>query len=398
MNTNKNLSGFQIILMAVASGAAAANINISQPILKEISLSLRITENQAGLIPMLSQIGYGLGLFFITPLGDKVSRKKMILTIMSVLLIVLLIMITAVNIREVWLLSLLTGVFSVSPQFILPLAASLDPVSRGKTVGIIYSGLLTGILVSRVVAGFVGEWLGWRYVYAFSAGLTFIMWILLSINLPDSKSEFNGTYPKLLKSSLYQIKRFALLRQVSISGALLFGVFCSFWTTLTFYLSGPGFNFHPDKIGLLGIIAVAGPLLAPTFGRFADKGHAGQVLLVSAYAVIASLVLLIIMPNSVTVLGASVLLLNIGVPANQVTNVSLIYTLDHTSYSRINTVYMTSYMLGGSVGTLAGLVCWKYGGWNLVSWEMMACTVAALWIILKVVRIPFPAFPQLNRR
>jgi MFS family permease len=105
-----------------------------------------------------------------------------------------------------------------------------------------------------------------------------------------------------------------------------------------------------------------------------------------------------LMPDSVAVLAVAVLLLNIGVPANQVTNVSLIYTLDQKSNSRINTIYMTSYMLGGSVGTFIGLVCWKYGGWDLVNWEMMICAIAALGVVLRIVRIPSPAYPQLNRR
>lgn len=386
MKENDALSRFQVILMAVAAGVSAANISFYQPILKEIALSFDITESKAGLISMLSQIGFGLGLFFITPLGDKINRKKLILTLFSLLFITLVLMATAVNVFELWLLSILIGLLSVSPQVILPMAASLDQVSRGKTVGTIFSGILAGILAARIISGFIGEWLGWRYVYVLSALLILILGILLRANLPEVKNEFKGHYFQLLKSSLSQLKRFPLLRQTSLAGGLIFGVFCSFWTTLTFYLSGPPFNFHPDAIGLFGFVAIAGPLLTPTFGKLADRGNAIYLLLMSISMIILSLVLIKLVPGSVAILTIAVLLLNIGIPANQVTNVSLIYTLDQSSNSRINTIYMTSYFIGGSIGTFVGLLCWKYGGWNWVSWQMMIFALAGLSVMFRIVR------------
>jgi len=386
MKENDALSRFQVILMAVAAGVSAANISFYQPILKEIALSFDITESKAGLISMLSQIGFGLGLFFITPLGDKINRKKLILTLFSLLFITLVLMATAVNVFELWLLSILIGLLSVSPQVILPMAASLDQVSRGKTVGTIFSGILAGILAARIISGFIGEWLGWRYVYVLSALLILILGILLRANLPEVKNEFKGHYFQLLKSSLSQLKRFPLLRQTSLAGGLIFGVFCSFWTTLTFYLSGPPFNFHPDAIGLFGFVAIAGPLLTPTFGKLTDRGNAIYLLLMSISMIILSLVLIKLVPGSVAILTIAVLLLNIGIPANQVTNVSLIYTLDQSSNSRINTIYMTSYFIGGSIGTFVGLLCWKYGGWNWVSWQMMIFALAGLSVMFRIVR------------
>jgi predicted MFS family arabinose efflux permease len=59
------------------------------------------------------------------------------------------------------------------------------------------------------------------------------------------------------------------------------------------------------------------------------------------------------------------------VQATQVTNVATIYTLDETAHSRINTAYMTSYFIGGSVGTFIGIQCWQQGGWQMVTWQML---------------------------
>lgn len=385
MNNGNGLTRYQVILMAVAAGFTSANVYVNQPILKEIAESLRITENQAGIISMLSQIGFGLGLFFITPLGDKMNRKRLIVTLQTLSILVLALIATVGNVFVVWTLSLLLGMFAVSTQVITPMAASLDTVNRGKTVGFIFSGILTGILSARAIGGVIAEWLGWRYVYALASLSILVISIIVRYSLPDNRSDFRGNYPELLRSSVYQIKRFPLLRQTSVAGGLFFGVFSSFWTTLTFYLSRPPFNYHPDIIGLFGLVAIAGPLLTPAAGKLADEGHKSRLLLFSSFLVLSGLLLLKLFPQSVLVVGIVVLLLNIGVPANQITNLSIIYTLDQSSNSRINTIYMTTYFIGGSLGTFAGLMSWRYGGWNLVTWQMMIWALAGSAVILKSV-------------
>lgn len=386
MKGNTILTRFQVVLMAVAAGASAANLYYNQPILKELATSFNVTENKAGIISMLTQAGYGLGLFFITPLGDKINRKNLILTLLSFLVLTLLLMVAAFNITEVWVLSILIGILSVSVHVILPMAASLDTVNRGKTLGTIFSGILIGILAARLIGGFVTEWLNWRYVYAFSALLILTITLLLKVNLPDARNDYAGHYFQLLRSSLLQIKRFALLRQTALAGGLLFGVFCSLWTTLTFRLSGPPFNFHPGTISLFGLLAFAGALIAPSFGKLADRGNTSQSLFLSITMIIAGMILIKLVPDSVGMLAMAVLILNIGLPANQVTNISIIYNLDQSSNSRINTIYMTTYFIGGAIGTSAGLLCWKLGGWNWVTWQMMIFSLAALGIILKSIR------------
>jgi len=383
MTGNKSLSNFQILLMAVTAGVAVANIYYNQPILKEIASTFHATEGQVGLISMFSQVGYGLGLFFITPLGDKVNKKNLILILLVILFVTLFLIAFAVSITQIWVLSVLIGLLSVSVQVIVPMAASLDPVNRGKTVGTIFTGILIGILAARVFSGFIAEWLGWRYVYGFSAIMVFTVTMLLKIYLPNVSNQFSGSYLQLLGSALKQIKRFRLLRETALIGALQFGLFCSFWTTLTFHLSGAPFYFHSDRIGLFGLVAIAGAIMAPVFGKLADKGNANRSLLLTISIIIFSLVLIKLMPDSVVVLVVAVLLLDMGAQGMQVTNVALIYTLDETSHSRINTIYMTAFFIGGAIGTSVGLFCWQHGGWNMVTWQLLLWAFLALVLVIR---------------
>ena len=379
----KGLSTLQVTVMAVAAGASVANIYYNQPILKDIATTFNVNESKAGSISMLSQIGYGIGLFFLIPLGDKTDKKKLILLLLMLLCVALGLITFSQNITQVWILSVAIGILSVSVHVIVPMAASLDKMNRGKTIGHIFTGILIGILAARVCSGFIARWLGWRYVYGFSTVLILSITLLLHLTLPTVKTEFKGRYLQLLQSTLLQIKRFPLLREAAVTGGLLFGVFCSFWTTLTFHLSGYPFYYHADKIGMFGLVAIAGALLAPYFGKIADKGGAKKSLVLAVSLIIFSLFLIKLLPYSTVSFVIAVLILDIGVQAMQVTNVARIYTLDENSYSRINTIYMTTYFIGGALGTFTGLTCWRIGGWSITTWQMLVWSFIAMIIILK---------------
>lgn len=381
--SSNGLTKVQVLIMAIAAGVCVANVYYNQPILKDIASSFRVSEGEAGSISVLSQVGYGVGLFFLIPLGDKINKKKLILTLLGCLFCLLIAMTFSQNIVQASILSIAIGITTVSAQVILPLAASIDRITTGQTVGNIFTGVLIGVLGARVFSGYIAEWFNWRYVYGFSAVMVLIVTVLLKIYLPNVKNDFEGYYLELLKSTLHQLKRFSLLREASLIGGLLFGVFCSFWTTLTFHLSGAPFYFQSDTIGIYGFVAIAAALTAPIFGKLADKGNSQRSLTLAVSMVIASLVIAKIAANSALAIAVAVLLIDVGVQAMQVTNLARIYTLDAQSNSRINTVYMTTYFIGGAVGTTLGLFCWNLGGWNLVTWQMLVLTLLAFLIIVR---------------
>lgn len=378
----QGLSRYQLLVMTVTAGVCVANIYYNQPILNEIGKSFHANENEAGLISVLTQAGYGLGLFFITPLGDKADRKRMVLVLQIALVALLAGMSFITSLTGIYIISLLIGIIGVQAQVILPMAVSMDNANKGKNVGIIFTGILTGILAARVFSGSIAAWLGWRYVYGISGVLVLITTFVFQAALPKVPRSFGGNYGSLLQSTLLQFQRFGLLRRTAIMGALIFGAFCSFWTTLTFHLSGPPFNYRVDTIGLYGLLAVAGALLVPMFGKLADKTNSANTQVLTLGMLIAGVVLVMGFPHATWALIAAVLLLDVGVQATQVTNIASIYTLDATAHSRINTVYMTIYFIGGAIGTFAGVQCWHIGGWGLVTIQILVWSIAALMIAL----------------
>jgi predicted MFS family arabinose efflux permease len=368
-------------VMAVAAGVIVANIYYNQPILKAIGDSIGATEIETGKIPMFSQLGYGLGMFFLLPLGDKLKRKNLILFLTSLLTIFLLFLSFARSINAVYLFSFIIGLCSSPAQIILPMAATISTSNRGKMVGKVFAGILVGILGARVVAGLITDYWGWRTVFRVSAIMVLLVSALMLKYLPTVEAKFEGSYLKLLHSTVKLVGEYGVLRQAALLGSFTFGTFCSFWTTLTFHLGSAPFGYSSGTIGLFGIIAIGGALVAPYFGKLADKGQIYKSLVFTVSLIIVSIVLLKLFPYSVLALCIAIFILDIGVQATQITNFIRIYALHEHAHSRLNTIYMTTYFIGAAFGTFFGTMAWNYGHWSLATWQLLLWAFVALGIV-----------------
>src|SRR4051812_14534278 len=61
--------------MAVGCGLAVANLYYAQPLLADMGRYFGTTDRRMGLVAMLSQVGYALGLLLFVPLGDRLERR-----------------------------------------------------------------------------------------------------------------------------------------------------------------------------------------------------------------------------------------------------------------------------------------------------------------------------------
>jgi MFS family permease len=64
--------------MAVAAAVTAANLYYCQPLLSQIARTLHMSARETADIPMLTQVGYALGLLFFAPLGDMLERRALV--------------------------------------------------------------------------------------------------------------------------------------------------------------------------------------------------------------------------------------------------------------------------------------------------------------------------------
>jgi len=370
--------------MAGAAGIGVANIYYSQPMLAVIQQDLPGSLSSA--IPTATQLGYALGLFLLVPLGDLVERRRLVVAQFVLLAIALGFAAVAPGALSLLLASLAIGLLATVAQQIVPFAAHLAaPERRGATVGMVMAGLLTGILLSRTLAGFVAAHAGWRDMFWLAVPIALAAAGLMTVLLPRSAPEEKMAYRHLLRSIGDLWFEFPALRLAALTQAALFAAFSIFWTVLAFRLEQPAFGMGADIAGLFGLLGTVGILAAPLAWRFADKrGAAGAVVLGTAVTLVAWIVLGLW--GSLIGLIVGVVLLDFGMQGALVSNQHIVFALRPAARARLNTVLMGSMFLGGALGSAASMLAWNGGEWPAVSALGVGFSVIATVLQLQAAR------------
>ena len=379
LEENKNIPAGMLAMMAVMAGLTVANLYYNQPLLGMIRHETGITEVEANLITVISQLGYALGLCFIIPMGDLFSRRKIVLSNMVIVVISALVIAFADSVWTLWGASLLLGSASVTPQIFIPIAGQYScPKDKERNMGIVLSGMLTGILASRVVSGFVGEWLGWRAMFLIAAGVMFLSIGVILRMLPDMKHNFSGSYAQLMSSVWRIVCTHPHIRLNAIRSACGFGSMLAVWSCLSFHLAQSPFNAGSNKVGLLGICGIGGALAASGMGKYIPHFGVWKFSLAGALIQIVAWTVAWLYGDTYGGLIVAILFTDIGLQCQQLSNQSSCIKEVPEAANRANTIFMTTYFIGGSLGTFfAGL------GWSLVHWSGV-CIVGLLFACMSV--------------
>jgi predicted MFS family arabinose efflux permease len=373
-----------VLLLAVACGAAVANLYYAQPLLHTLGHALGVSDATAGLLVTVTQVGYVLGLAFLVPVGDLRERRTLISATL-IITAVALAMAAAAPTFVVFAVALAAvGVTSVVAQIIVPMSSSLSAEhERGQVVGTVMSGLLIGILIARTVSGLVAAAFGWRTVFALAAVAMVGLAATLRRRLPLIPPTTSLSYGGVLRSVLTLIRTEPVLRQRMLLGGLAFGCFSVLWTSLAFLLAKPPFAYGNAVIGLFGLAGVAGATTASVVGRLADRGHGGRASTASIMVLLISWAILAAGKASVIPLVIGIAALDLGVQGVHISNQSAIYALNADARSRLTTAYMVSYFLGGAILSAATSSLYASAGWDGVCLLGAATAVAMLvvWLI-----------------
>jgi len=365
--------------MAVACGVAVANIYYNQPMLGVIERDFP-GSTWVGFVPTATQIGYGLGLFLLVPLGDLMDRRRLIVSQFLLLGAASFFASLAPSSIVLIVASLVVGICATVAQQIIPFAASLaTPERRGSVIGTVMAGLLCGILLSRVLAGFVATFAGWREMFRLGLPIACAGAVAMAIVLPKNYPHTGMSYVAALKSLVHLWIGEPVLRRASLMQAAMFGSFSAFWTILALHLEEPKFHLGADAAGLFGILGAIGVLAAPLAGRLADRRGTELVLCLGAALMVVSW-LLFGLWDSLPGLIIGVVALDLGTQSTVVSNQHLIYALRPEARNRLNTVFMTMMFTGGALGSIGATLAWETGGWGAVCGLGAMLALAALFI------------------
>jgi predicted MFS family arabinose efflux permease len=380
-----------LCLLAITSGLGAANIYYIQPLLADIALAFGVTSKEIGRIATVCQVGYGLGLLFFTPLGDIKERKGLILSLLGVVAVALAATAVSTNLVMLGISCFVFSFTTVIPQLILPLTAQLaNPKQTGQAMGIVMSGLFTGIVLARTVSGLVGGIFGWRSIFWLAAVLMLLLAIALKIFLPEAKpaSSVQTSYVQLLKSLGTMFLTQPKLRKASLFGAMVFGSFGAFWSTLAFFLKEPPYYYTAQVIGLFGLLSLVGTFYTPLAGRLVDKKSPEIMIVFSGIMTLLAFIVLWQLGLSIWGLILGIIILDIGSRGGQLSSQTFVYSLIPDARNRLNTVYMVSYFTGGALGTFLGSTAWTVLKWNGV------CLVGIVMALIAILTF----LPSLKKR
>ena len=344
--------------MALGTGLTVASMYYCQPLLGEMARTLHCSEHAVNYVPVATQLGVALGMMLFVPLGDVRERRSLTVGMCVALAGMCVASALAPTLALLLVASFALGVTSNVPHLILPFAAQMaGERERGRVVGTVISGLLIGVLLGRVAAGFIGGWLGWRSIYWITAVALVALAALLRAKLPQALPTVKLRYAALLLSVATLVRRQATLREAAFTGAMLFGAFNVFWTTLVFVLTHAPYHFAPrtaaEWVGGFGLLAVASAALAPLIGRWLDAGSVRRGVALSCVLAVLSFVALWLTGRHFWGIGLGVVLLDVAVQSGHISNQTRIYQAFPEARSRANTAYMCSYFLGGGLGVAA---------------------------------------------
>ena len=373
-----------VLLLAVAVGASAASLYYAQPLLASIRHDLRLGPTAAGLTVTITQLGYAVGLLLAVPLGDLLERRRLVTLMCCVNAAALALCGAAPAAGVFFAASALVGMFAATAQILVAFAANLAaPAERGKVVGTVMSGLLLGILGARTAAGYLAQFAGWRAVYWCAAALILLLALALRVRLPQAPPATDLRYTALLRSVFALMRDEPVLRVRSLYGALGFAGFSALWAPLGLMLAGPPHHLSTGLIGLFGLAGMAGALGAPLAGRRADRGGAARTTLLCAVLLTVCWLATGLARTSIPMLVLGIVVFDFACQSLHITNQSEIYRLRPDARSRLTSAYMTSYFLGGVVGSALASVVYAAHGWTgdcLLGAAFGACTLV-LWLV-----------------
>lgn len=354
-----------VVLMAVAAGICSGSNYFSQPLVHSMALELHLSETTIAWIPTLAQIAYACGLLFLMPLGDILEKRRLLFILMLLASLGLLISGFSGHIAFIMLGTVITGLFSVSAQLLLPLAASLVPIQHsGRVVGFLISGLMVGILLARSLSGLMSTLFAWNIIYLVSGFLLLAIAIVLYLKINSFPATQSENYLKTIRSIPIIFKENQRLRRRTYLGFFIFAGISVIFTTMSLLLAPAPYHFSDFTIGLFGFVGIIGTFIANFSGKYIDQGYVHKISICGGFGFILSWLLFSLLPFSFIFYVIGTILIYSCLSAIHVTNQSIVFKLNQKLRSRFNAIYMTGYFTGGAVGTTLASYTWRHFGWN----------------------------------
>ncbi|MBM3341885.1 MAG: MFS transporter [Betaproteobacteria bacterium] len=376
-------------LLIAAAFVIAGGIHYQTPMLARISAEFAASPAAAGWIPTLSFGGMLIGVALLVPLGDRISKRYLIIGMIAVLGVAQAVMMAAPSIAVLAAASLVTGITSAVGLVFISIAVEIAPPQhRGRAVGTQLMAMFIGILFARVAGGFIATHLGWRFSYGLSTAMLALLVIALIAWLPHTRPTTNARYSELLGSIFAIYKQHGTVRR-AVSIQFLLGIcYGGFWAVVAPMMAALH-NVGPTQAGLIGIPGASGILVARPAGRWMDRAGATPVVTTGVTVMICAWLAFGFAAWSIAFVVLGAILLDCGLRTAMVANQTLVNSAAPDSRARANTIFGMHVWCGNAVGAFLTSNAFAWYGWLAVCAIAMTASITALlihWGVLPIGR------------
>ncbi len=355
-------------LLGTACAVLIANLYYAQPLTGAIGATLGFPKQGVGLLVTLPLAGYAAGLLLLVPLADLIENRRLVLALVGGEAVCVLLLGLASGIGQFLGAAFFAGVMASAVQILVPYVTYVTPeATRGQAVGKVVSGVMLGIMLARPLSSFASGLGSWRAIFCISAALLASLFVALWFALPPRRPMGGTGYGGLLLSMGRIFVTTPILRRRAFYHALMFGAFSVFWTAVPLWLTGSRFNLSQRGVALVALAGVAGAVAPPVAGRLADSGftRSGTVgaMVLAVAAFLATGLARGGSTRDVVLVALCAIALDFAVSANLVFGQRAIYALAAEQRGRINSLFMTTFFIGGAIGSAASGWCYFHFGW-----------------------------------
>ncbi len=374
-------------LFIAAAFVIAGGIHYQTPMLATIAAEFQASPAAVGWIPTLSFGGMLVGVALLVPLGDRIDKRWLIISMITTLGVAQVVMSVAPSITVLAAASLVTGICSSVGLVFISIVVEIAPHQhRGRAVGTQLMAMFIGILFARIAGGLIATHLGWRWSYVFSTGMHLMLVLALLARLPHTRATTQMAYRDLLWSIFTIFRQHGNVRRAVAIQFLLGICYGGFWAVVAPMLA----TLHhvgPTEAGFMGIPGAAGILVARPAGRWMDRSGAVPVVTTGVCIMIAAWLAFGFAATSIVFVVAGAILLDCGLRTAMVANQTLVNASVPDSRARANTIFGMHVWCGNAVGAFLTSTAFALYGWLAVCAIAMTASVFALLIHWGVVPI-----------
>ncbi|KAF1011909.1 MAG: Inner membrane transport protein YnfM [Pseudomonas fluorescens] len=366
---------FMRTVLALFSGGFAtfALLYCVQPMMPALSHEFSINAAQSSLILSVATAMLACGLLVTGPISDRLGRKP----VMVAALFCAALCTIASGLMPTWegillmraLVGLsLSGLAAVAMTY---LSEEIHPQHIGLAMGLYIGGNAIGGMSGRLIIG------------ALALIAATVFWKILP---PSRNFRATSLKPRSLLEGFVMHFKDAGLPWLFLEAFLLMGSFVTLFNYIGYRLLDAPYDLSQAVVGLLSLVYLSGIYSSAKIGSLADRLGRRRALWGTIVLMLAGIGLTLFTPLWLVVPG--MLIFTFGFFGAHSVASSWIGRRAVKAKGQASSLYLFCYYVGSSVAGTAGGFFWHFAGWNGIGGFIVALLVGALWVALKLAKLP----------